>query len=148
MGTNNKSIIGLDLNIDQDYIAEAVKQTVIIGISESLNGKNEIVSQIVNLVLSVRVDEKGKINSYKDYNKYTLVEYHVRKLIEEETKTTIEEILNDNREVIETELRKAINNKKFTNEIVAAMTNGMIDSMNDKYRTTVSVSLDKKKEEY
>ena len=144
---NNKNIIGLDLNIDQDYIAEAVKQTVIIGISESLNGKNEIVSQLVNMTLSVKVDEKGKVNSDKYYNKYTLVEYYVRKLIEEETKATIEEVLNDNREVIKVELRKAINNKKFTNEIVAAMTNGMISSMNNKYRTRVSVSLNEKEED-
>ena len=28
------NIVGLDLNIDQDYLAEAVRQTVIMGISE------------------------------------------------------------------------------------------------------------------
>jgi hypothetical protein len=148
MGTNNKSIIGLDLNIDQDYIAEAVKQTVLMGISESLNGKNEIASQLVNMVLSVKVDEKGKVSDYERYNKYSLVEFHVRKLIEEEARNTIEEVVEENREVIKAELRKAINNKKFTNEIVAAMTNGMIDSMNDKYKTSISISLDKKEEEY
>lgn len=35
------NIVGLDLNIDQDYLAEAVRQTVIMGISESLNGNKE-----------------------------------------------------------------------------------------------------------
>ena len=54
------NIVGLDLNIDQDYLAEAVRQTVMMGISESLNGKNEIVSQIVKMVLSTKVDKTGK----------------------------------------------------------------------------------------
>lgn len=54
------NIVGLDLSIDQDYLAEAVKQTVMMGISESLNGKNEIVSQIVKMVLSTKVDKNGK----------------------------------------------------------------------------------------
>jgi len=31
------NIVGLDLNIDKDYLEEAVKQTVIMGISEALN---------------------------------------------------------------------------------------------------------------
>ena len=58
------NIVGLDLSIDQDYLAEAVKQTVMMGISESLNGKNEIVSQIVKMVLSTKVDKNGKVSSY------------------------------------------------------------------------------------
>jgi hypothetical protein len=64
------NIVGLDLNIDQDYLAEAVKQTVMMGISESLNGKNEIVSQIVKMVLSTKVDKNGKISSYSSDNKF------------------------------------------------------------------------------
>ena len=52
------NIIGLDLNVDQDYLAEAVRQTVIMGISESLNGKNEIVSQIVKMTLNTKVSER------------------------------------------------------------------------------------------
>ena len=79
------NIVGLDLNIDQDYLADAVKQTVIMGISESLNGKNEIVSQIVKMVLTTKVDKTGKISSYSSDNKYTLLEYYVQKMIKEVT---------------------------------------------------------------
>ena len=68
------NIVGLDLNIDQDYLAEAVRQTVIMGISEALNGKNEIVSQIVRMTLNTRVSDKGTISSYERDNKYTLLE--------------------------------------------------------------------------
>lgn len=52
------NIVGLDLNIDQDYLAKAVQQTVLMGISESLNGKNEIVSQIVKMTLNTKVTDK------------------------------------------------------------------------------------------
>lgn len=48
------NIVGLDLSIDQDYLAEAVKQTVMMGISESLNGKNEIVSERYPLAMEAK----------------------------------------------------------------------------------------------
>ena len=60
----NNNIVGVNLNVDKDYLQEAVKQTVLMGISESLNGKNEIVSQIVKSVLDTKVDKTGKISSY------------------------------------------------------------------------------------
>ena len=83
----NKNIVGLDLNIDKDFLAEAVKQTVLMGISESLNGKNEIVSQIVNAVLSTKVDEKGMINSYEGYNRQTIIEFLCQENVERTSKT-------------------------------------------------------------
>ena len=69
----NNNIVGVNLNVDKDYLQEAVKQTVLMGISESLNGKNEIVSQIVKSVLDTKVDKTGKISSYSSDNKYTIL---------------------------------------------------------------------------
>jgi hypothetical protein len=83
------NIVGLDLKIDENYLADAVKQTVMKSIVGSLNGKNEIISQIVNAVLKTKVDASGKISYYSDNDKYTLLEYLVRNIIE---KTAREEL--------------------------------------------------------
>lgn len=111
------NIVGLDLNIDQDYLAEAVRQTVITGISESLNGKNEIVSQIVKMTLSTKVSDTGTISSYERDNKYTLLEYHVKKMISEVTAEELQKIVYTN-EIADL----VVEDSKADDEIVYAKT--------------------------
>lgn len=118
----NKNIFGLDLKVDQDYVAEAVKQSVLMGIAESLNGKNEIVSQIVSMTLKTKVDKYGKISSYSSDNKYTLLEYYVRKMIEEVTAEEMKNMVNEHREeiakTIRAELQKKANYSKFVDRFI------------------------------
>lgn len=117
------NIVGLDLNIDQDYLAEAVRQTVIMGISESLNGKNEIVSQIVKMTLNTKVCDKGTISSYDRDNKYTLLEFYVKKMIAEITSEEMKKIVDERRpeitKAIREELSKKVNYTKFVDAFIS-----------------------------
>lgn len=126
------NIVGLDLNIDQDYLAEAVKQTVMMGISESLNGKNEIVSQIVKMVLSTKVDKTGKISNYDRDNKYTLLEFYVRSAIEEITRGELQALINERKpeitQAIRTELAKKVNYTKFVDSFFAGVEGALRDT--------------------
>ena len=116
------NIVGLDLNIDQDYLADAVKQTVMMGIAESLNGKNEIVSQIVNMVLNQKVSDKGTISNYNSDNKYSLLEYYVKTMltdvVKEEMKAMVEERREEISKLIRTELQKKANYNKFVDAFI------------------------------
>lgn len=116
------NIVGLDLNVDQNYLAEAVQQSVMFGIAESLNGKNEIVSQIVNAVLNTKVDRKGCISNYPRDNEQSLLEYYVRNLItdvvKEEMKTMVEEKRPEISKMIRQELQKKVNYEKFTDQFI------------------------------
>lgn len=116
------NIIGLDLNVDQDYLAEAVRQTVIMGISESLNGKNEIVSQIVKMTLNTKVSDKGTISNYERDNRYTLLEYYVRKAISEVAAEEMQTIVNERKpeiaKAIREELSKKVNYTKFVDAFI------------------------------
>lgn len=132
------NIVGLDLNIDQDYLAEAVKQTVMMGISESLNGKNEIVSQIVKMVLSTKVDKTGKISNYDRDNKYTLLEFYVRSAIEEITCDELQALVNERKpeitQAIRAELAKKVNYTKFVDSfftgVESALSNTWVPKIN------------------
>lgn len=140
------NIVGLDLNIDNDYLAEAVKQTVIMGISESLNGKNEIVSQIVNSVLSTKVNKEGKISSYSSDNKYSLLEFYVsntlKEIAVEEIKKICEERKPEIREIIRRELTKKASAQKFVDKFFDCM----VQNLDDCWRTTINVDFQKKSE--
>lgn len=139
------NIVGLDLNIDQDYLAEAVKQTVMMGISESLNGKNEIVSQIVKMVLSTKVDKTGKISNYDRDNKYTLLEFYVRNAIEEITRDQLQALVNERKpeitQAIRAELAKKVNHTKFVDSFFT----GVESALSNTWVPKINVEFDNKR---
>lgn len=116
------NIVGLDLNVDQNYLAEAVQQSVMLGIAESLNGKNEIVSQIVNAVLNTKVDRNGCISNYPRDNEQSLLEYYVKNLItdvvKEEMQAMVEEKRPEITKMIRQELQKKVNYEKFVDAFI------------------------------
>lgn len=140
------NIVGLDLNIDQDYLANAVQQSVMMGIAESLNGKNEIVSQIVKMVLSQKVDKSGKISSYSSDNKYTLLEFYVMKMLKDVTAEEMQKMVDEHREeiskAIRTELAKKVNYNKF----VDAFIDNVSSAVSNSWCPRIEVSFDQSKD--
>lgn len=140
------NIVGLDLNINQDYLENAVRQSVMMGIAESLNGKNEIVSQIVRMVLSQKVDKNGKVSSYSSDNKYTLLEYYVMKLLNEVTAEEMQKMVDEHREeitkAIRTELAKKVNYNKF----VDAFINNVSSAVSNSWCPKIEVKFEQEKE--
>ena len=139
------NIVGLDLNIDKDYLANAVQQSVMLGISEALNGKNEIVSQIVKMVLSQKVDKTGKISSYSRENEYTLLEFYVMKMLREVTAEEMQRMVDEHREeitkAIRTELAKKVNYNKF----VDAFIDNVSSAVSNSWCPRVEISFEQKK---
>lgn len=126
------NIVGLDLNVDQNYLAEAVQQSVMLGIAESLNGKNEIVSQIVNAVLNTKVDRKGCISNYPSNNEQSLLEYYVKNLItdvaKEEMQAMVEEKRPEITKMIRQELQKKVNYEKFVDAFIDNVSSAVSNS--------------------
>lgn len=140
------NIVGLDLNIDQDYLAEAVRQTVIMGISESLNGKNEIVSQIVRMTLNTRVSDKGTISSYECDNKYTLLEYYVRKMIKEVTAEELQKIVDERKPEITKAIREELSKKVNYTKFVDAFIGNISSAIDNTWVPKIEINFDKRKE--
>lgn len=148
--SDKNTIVGLNMNIDQDYIAEAVKQTVMLGISESLNGKNEIVSQIVKMVLGQKVNKKtGELSDSwtSDRDKVTLLEYYVSKMIKEVTQEEMSKLVEEHRKeittAIRTELQKKVTYSKFVDRFIDSITT----SLNDRWLPKIDVSFEMPKAE-
>lgn len=142
-----ENLFGLNLNIDENYLANAVKQTVIMGISEALNGKNEIVSQIVNSVLTTKVDKHGEISRYPSDNKYSILDFYVQNLITEEVKEEIKLICEERRpeirEIIRKNLRKECTAEKFVDKFYDCM----IQNLDSTWNTNVTVEFEKYKDD-
>ncbi|MEG2217784.1 MAG: hypothetical protein RRZ24_11535 [Clostridia bacterium] len=141
------NIVGLDLKINENYLEQAVHETVLMGISESLNGKNEVVSQIVKMVLTQKVNNNGTISSYGCENKYTLLEFYVRKLISQVTGEEIQKIVEEHRpkitQSIRTELAKKVNYTKFTDAFISQVS----DAVSNTWVPRIEVVFEKRSDE-
>lgn len=140
------NIVGLDLNIDQDYLAEAVRQTVIMGISESLNGKNEIVSQIVRMTLNTRVSDKGTISSYERDNKYTLLEYYVSTMIKEVAAEELHKIVDERKPEITKAIREELSKKVNYTKFVDAFIGNISSAIDNTWVPKIEINFDKRKD--
>lgn len=118
--TNN--MLGLNLNVDPNFIGEAVKNTILGGIIKGLDSKDEIIKNFVALVMTQKVDENGKpTDSYRA--KCTLLEYFTKKVIEdvarEELLALISEKKEDIRKIMKKELAKKANIDRFCDAFIS-----------------------------
>lgn len=123
----------------QPYLAQCIQQTVVAGISESLNGKNEIVSQLVHDVLNIKVDSNGRISSYARDNDQTLLEYHVKHAIREIAKEELANIVESSRPRISEAIRAEFSKKEFMENTVESFTKALIENLTRGWRSNISV---------
>lgn len=139
------NIVGIDLNIDDNYLNEAVKNIVMTGIAETLD-KDKIVSGLVNAVLETKVDESGEISSYSRDNRYTLLEVYVNKMIREIVKEEMKKLVEEKRPKMQEIIRKELNKKATLDKFVDAFMSSNLDNLDNNWRTKISVEYQKDNE--
>lgn len=139
------NIVGIDLNIDNNYLNEAVKNIVMTGIAESLD-KDKIVSGLVNTVLETKVNEDGRISNYSSDNRYTLLELYVNKIIREVVKEELKKLVEEKRPQMQEIIRKELNKKAVLNKFVDAFLTKNIDNLDSDWRTTINIDYEKKED--
>lgn len=139
------NIIGVNLDMDDNYLNEAVKNIVMTGIVESLN-KEKIVSGLVNTVLETKVDKDGRISSYSSDNKYTLLELYVNNMIREVVKEEMKKLVEEKRPKMQEIIRKELNKKAVINKFVDAFLTSNMTNLDNNWRTKITLEYDKIKE--
>ena len=139
------NIVGIDLNIDDNYLNEAVKSIVITGIAESLD-KEKIVNGLVKTVLETKVDEEGKISSYSRDNRHTLLEVYVNKIIREIVKEEMKKLVEEKRPKMQEIIRRELNKRATLDKFVDAFISNNLDNLYNNWKTKISVEYEKNKE--
>ena len=142
----SESLLGLQ--IDKQVIQNIVNNAVTTAIASALDSKNDVVAKIVKAALEVRVDKDGKVSCYSSENKYNIVESFVNKAIQEEAREAISEVINEKREEIRKILRKQFMATKTFNHFVDAFIESTKGALESEYYTTVSINMEKRREEY
>lgn len=143
---NEQNILGLNLNVSQEFIAQAIRNAVNLSIASVLDDKDKVLQEIVASALSTKVNEKGVVSNYSSDNKYNFIEFFVRNALLEETKEVLKEIVSERKEEIHKMIKKQIQNTKFTNKFCECFCDGIAEAVGNEYRTKVELSFEKRKD--
>lgn len=139
------NIVGIDLNVDNNYLNEAVKSIVMSGIAETLD-KDKIVNGLVKAVLETKVDEKGRISSYSSDNRYTLLEVYVNNIIREIVKEEMKKLVEEKRPKMQEIIRRELNKRATLDKFVDAFISNNLDNLDSNWKTKISVEYEKDKQ--
>ena len=139
------NIVGIDLNVDNNYLNEAVKSIVMSGIAETLD-KDKIVNGLVKAVLETKVDEKGRISSYSSDNRYTLLEVYVNNIIRELVQEDMKKLVEEKRPKMQEIIRRELNKRATLDKFVDAFISNNLDNLDSNWKTKISVEYEKDKQ--
>ena len=140
----NEQLLGLNLNVSQEFIAKTLKDAVSIALANALDQKDKCLQNIIENALSVKVNEHGEIARYSSDQKYSFVEYYVRNAIMEEAKEVLKEIVAERKNELHKMLKKQLSSAKFANTFMETFVGGMLGAFESTYRSNINISFEKR----
>lgn len=140
------NILGVDLKLDQEYLAKCVKELVQTSMVDALDSKNNIVEGAIKHILNTKVDSKGQVNSSSYYNDTPLIEYTVKTAIVELTKEVINEEIIQKKDIISEMIKREINKKSNMTKFVDSFINNTAKTLENSYRTNININFEERQD--
>jgi len=134
------NIVGVDLKLDQEYLAASVQEIVRASIVQALGDPSKIVRNAIDSVINKKVDADGRPSTgyyatpYLDWLATRTVESTVREIMKE----TIEERKDEFKEALKAQL----STKKFKDQTAAAFVKMMVGAAEQSYKLPISVNFE------
>ena len=139
--------MGLNLSVNDDVIASAVKESIVYAVAESLKCKDQLIEEFVKSLLTQRVRiSDGQPSQYSSDKCCSKLEYMVRKALEEDVREEIKTMIEEQKPQIMSAIRSKLSNVNTQNEMVNMFIDSLKESVSNKYSTSVSFEFSKKKD--
>ena len=126
------------LQLPKDLIEGAIQREVSLAIAKALGDRVQILDQVVQRVLTQKVDDGGKPTSYG--HSLEFVQWAVNKALQDAVKRAINEEIGKYGEVIRKSIADQLSRKNspLLKQLVDGMTTGIVTALGDKWRLTVT----------
>jgi len=146
---DTKNLMGLNLNVDSELMAEAAKEAIIAGVASGLEMKEQLVSEFVKSILSERVRiADGKTSDWSGDKCCSRMEYIVRKAFNEIIKEELAKMLEEQKPVLRDLIRKEFQKKQVQSQFVEMFMKSLTDSITNQYSTIVNLEFKEKRDRY
>ena len=139
----NNNIVGLDLNIDHDYLSGVVRDVALAEIAAALDSdKHNVVQAVVKSVMSQKVDkDDGKPSRWGDG--ITLLEYYVRKMLTDEVREQVNALVQEKRPMLAEMIRAELAKQSTTDSFLDAFTQALTDAFGNRWNPNLTITFKK-----
>jgi soluble P-type ATPase len=117
----------MNLTIPEDTIRPIIENQIKAGIVRELNKHGEMISMVVNTVMSERVDENGNKPRYSSDDKYDYMEFLIRDGIKKVADEALKEWVAENNKKIKAKVIEELNKPSQQKKIAK----GYLDAINE-----------------
>lgn len=147
--TETKNLMGLNLNVDSELMAEAAKEAIIAGVASGLEMKETLVSEFVKSMLSEQVRiEDGRSKQYSNDKCCSRMEYIIRKAFSDIIREELASMLEEQKPVLRELIRKEFQKKQVQSQFVEMFMNSLTDSISNVYNTKINVEFAERRDRY
>lgn len=133
----------MSLNLSADMIKPIIEKTIQANVLSALNGWEGVVTDMVNAVLTTKVDKNGNISDYSSENRYSWVEVNLNRRIKELVEDEVKKQIEKSADAIRDAVRKQITSRAGSNAIAKAVVDGLIGTFEKSWNSTINISFDK-----
>ncbi len=145
MNEKTTNLMGLNLSVNSELIADAVRETIIASIAEGLGNKEAIIHEFVNSVMTDRVlvENGERPRGYSSEKTCSRLEYVIRKAIMEIVREEMINMVEEQKPVLRELIRKEFAKKNVQNELVQMFMDSMKDAIETPYRTKINIGFER-----
>lgn len=142
--SDTKNLMGLNLSVDNELIANAAKEAIVAGIASSMEMKDQIVHEFVKSMLSerVRVEDGCKPNGYRDEKTCSRLEWVVRKQIIEMVREEVANMVEEQKPALREAVRKELTKSQTQSKLVDMFVKSLSESITNIYRTKIDLTFE------
>lgn len=147
--SESKNLMGLNLNVDSELMAEAAKEAIIAGVASGLEMKDQLISEFVKSMLSERVRiSDGRAKEYSNDICCSRMEYLIRKAFSEIVREELAAMLEEQKPVMRELIRKEFQKKPVQSKFVEMFMESLTESITNQYSTTINLEFKEKRDRY
>ena len=145
MNEKTTNLMGLNLSVNSELIADAVRETIIASIAEGLGNKEAIIHEFVNSVMTDRVlvENGERPRGYSREKTCSRLEYVIRKAIMEIVREEMINMVEEQKPVLRELIRKEFAKKNVQNELVQMFMDSMKGVIENPYRAKINIGFDR-----
>lgn len=134
------NIVGLDLNIDQEYIAESVQKIVKAAIVSALGDRDTIVRKAIDSTIDSYVNDRGEKVDKNNWRAIPYLDWVADQTVKNIVRECMKEYIEENKEEFKKIIKEQISDKKFKENAAVSFIRTMLSAADNIREMPITVS--------
>lgn len=133
----------MSLEINEDMVKPILEKQIQAAVLANIGNPEELISKVVSLALSQKVNNDGKVDRSSYYNKHDFLELLTGNAIREAAEKSLREWLEENTQLVKAMVIREMNKPERQNSLVKAFADAVENSLSCSWNFGCNISFKK-----